>query len=284
MNHATKYILASIMPLIGGVAPAVGQLAPSDDDEPAATVRLIAQTDSIAPGAKAWIGVEFEIAPEWHIYWPGQNDAGYAPTVEWDLPDGVTIGQIRWPKPHRHVLPGDILDHIYEGRTVLVALLTASPGLESDEPLTLRAYVEWLECEEGCVPRGAAVSLTLPVTSAAPKRSPEAPILEASLAQIPGAGGTDVRIEWRGIDRVTLTPNVRAARVAFYPSEAGVRVDDPLRNGEARGASITLPLRADGGATAMLQGILEAWDSAGVSLGAWVIDDPLPGTIPSDNN
>lgn len=283
MKCTINHILAATLPMIGVTACAAAQLAPSDADVPAATVRLLTQTTSIAPGSKTWIGIEFHIAPKWHIYWPGQNDAGYAPVITWDLPDGITVGDIQWPTPHRHILPGDILDHIYEDQAVLVAVLSASPHLPSDSPVTLNAHVEWLECEEGCVPRDAHVSATLPVASNPPARAADAPILEASLARIPTPAGDQVRIEWKG-DSVTLSPQgVRASRLAFYPGETAARIDDPLRNAETKAASISLPLKPGSDQRAPLAGILQAWDASGASIGAWMINAPRPGIAPAES-
>lgn len=274
--------------MIGVTGCALAQLAPSDDDKPATTIRLIADRASIVPGSTVWIGLEFSMAPGWHIYWPGQNDSGYAPAIEWILPDGLTIGEIHWPVPHRHIVGDQILDHTFEGRIVALARLTASGSLTPERPVTIEAGVEWLECEEGCVPRDGRYSLSIPVASTPTKPGPDAPRIKEARAALPRDNMGQVLVSWRGLDRVRITPDLTssdpslsigpAARVAFYPHESGIPIDTPIRNAEAKAPSLELPL--DPGSKAPLRGIVECWDTDGRSLGAWSIDVPRGKNLP----
>lgn len=285
MTQRTRSIFRSLAPVLAPAILAAGahaQLSPFSD-EPAAKVRLISSDTSIAPDIETWLGVEFDIAPGWHIYWPGQNDSGYAPSVEWTLPEGFTVGDLQWPTPKRYIMPGDILDHTYEGRVVLLAKLTAPATIQAGASVPISAKVAWLECEEGCVPREAEVSIDLKGGSDAGAASTESVAISMTESRLPKSALDAVKIEWSGNDRVKLSPattnaGASVARVAFYPHQTGAPVVNPLRTAEAAGLSLTLPLEP--GSKEPLRGILQCWDASDRSLGAWTIDTPRGSTKP----
>ncbi len=278
MTQRTRSIFRTLAPVLAPAILAAGahaQLSPFSD-EPAAKVRIIASRDTVGT-MPMWLGVEFDIAPGWHIYWPGQNDSGYAPSVEWTLPEGFTVGELQWPTPKRYILPGDILDHTYEGRVILLAKLTAPATIQDGESVPIAAKVAWLECEEGCVPREAEVGIDLKGGSDAGTASAESVAISMTESRLPKPALDAVKIEWSGSDRVKLSPSstnaeASVARIAFYPHQTGAPVIDPLRAAEVSGPALTLPLKP--GSKEPLRGILQCWDAEGRSLGAWTIDTP----------
>lgn len=259
------------------------------EDKPAATVRLITEHSAVAPSGVTWIAVEFDIRPGWHIYWPGQNDSGYPPTVDWTLPEGVEVGELQWPTPSRHILPGEILDHVLEGKILLVARLTVPRSLAPGTALPIAAHVEWLECAEGCVQRAADMQTRLLISDGRATLSADAAAIGNPEQWLPRPGAGKVRIEWDGSDRVALTPVVieassdrtegtaaianefgRATRVSFYPHESGARVLEPIKACDVKKPAIELTLKT--GDNERLVGVVESFDADGKSLGAWLID------------
>ncbi|MFI4980889.1 MAG: protein-disulfide reductase DsbD domain-containing protein, partial [Nevskiales bacterium] len=73
---------------------------------------LIAENLSLAAGGDNWVALR--IAPEdgWHVYWRNPGDSGLATTLTWNLPAGVSAGDMQWPYPHRSAL-GDIVNYGY---------------------------------------------------------------------------------------------------------------------------------------------------------------------------
>src|SRR5262245_51700008 len=98
---------------------ACGAAAQSAEREPA-KARLVSEFDALVPGKTAWLGVSFDLDPEWHLYWCGQSDSGAPIHVEFTLPAGYKGGDLVWPAPKRHLSPGDLLDHVYEKRVTLL--------------------------------------------------------------------------------------------------------------------------------------------------------------------
>lgn len=263
------------------------QPAAVTDSEPAAKVRIIASHDTIQPGTDTWIGIEFDIADKWHIYWPGQNDSGYAPSVEWTLPDGVTVGPLHWPTPKRYVMPGDILDHTYEGKLILLSRLSVAPDAPTNAPLTIKADLSWLECEEGCVPREATLSHTIKLSDseadpASPATSKDNSAIQEQLKQLPiddaDLIATALRVSWTDSEHITiLATNPLVSRIAFYPHEDGIQVKSILANAESKGPN--LKLRVTPSHDTHLKGIVQVWNDDGRSLGAYLLDEsPRSGT------
>jgi suppressor for copper-sensitivity B len=104
-------------------------------------VRLVAAT----PGE---LGLEFDMAPGWKIYWRAPGDAGYPPAIDWRGSENLAGTEILWPAPHRFSIFG--IDTIgYEGKVVLP--IAAQPA-DAAAPLRLRASVDFLTCREICIP------------------------------------------------------------------------------------------------------------------------------------
>ena len=43
--------------------------------------------------------VDFKHKEGWHSYWVNPGDSGLRTRITWDLPDGFTAQQTRWPAP-----------------------------------------------------------------------------------------------------------------------------------------------------------------------------------------
>ncbi len=121
---------------------------------------LISETDTFVPGETVWLGLRFEIQPEWHIYWINPGDSGMPPEFTWKLPEGFSIGDLQWPVPMRLVSSG-LVTLGYDGDTVVLVPLTTPQDLAPGTTVTLNVDSSWLECKELCVPASGSASLQL---------------------------------------------------------------------------------------------------------------------------
>jgi thiol:disulfide interchange protein/DsbC/DsbD-like thiol-disulfide interchange protein len=126
--------------------------------------RLIPEMMTTHPGSTLWLALELEHAEHWHTYWLNPGDAGQPTRIEWNLPEGVSAGEIVWPLPKRFELPGNIVDFGYEGTIALLIPLTIAEDYQA-EVLQLSASVNWLECDDICIPGRVGLSLSIPVSS-----------------------------------------------------------------------------------------------------------------------
>lgn len=99
----------------------------------------------------------------WHTYWINPGDSGLATVIEWQLPEGVSAGEIQWPIAEKFNI-GHLSNYGFEGDTYLLTTLTISEQF-AETSLPITAKVDWLVCEEYCIPGSATLTLELPVGS-----------------------------------------------------------------------------------------------------------------------
>jgi DsbC/DsbD-like thiol-disulfide interchange protein len=113
--------------------------------------RLVADTSSVEPGSLFRLGVHFEIEDGWHIYWRNPGGAGLATAVDFDLPDGFSVGPLQWPLPISFDQSEGIPGYGYEGSVVLAVDIETQEGVSPARTEMIRARVSWLACKGVCV-------------------------------------------------------------------------------------------------------------------------------------
>jgi thiol:disulfide interchange protein len=145
-------------------------------------VRLILSADIARPGDTILAGVDLKMDPGWHTYWKNPGAAGMATKIEWQLPPGVTAGDIQWPLPEK-LPPAEVTTYGYNDEVMLIVPLKLAADLKPGS-LDLKAKVSWLECKEACVPGSGNVEATLNV-GAETKASADAAMIETWQGKIP---------------------------------------------------------------------------------------------------
>ena len=186
-----KAIVASAS-LAVAVTPALGQ-GPSASRSPKAAVRLVPSVDAVAPGLSFDVAIAYTIADEWHTYWKNPGDSGAPPEVSWTLPDGFTVGELRFPAPYRVEIgagSNPLVTYALDGEPVLLATVTAPGDLEPGGTVLIGAKVGTLLCHEVCISESASISFSLPVVADAGAVQPaNAELFEAAAQQVPPADG-----------------------------------------------------------------------------------------------
>jgi thiol:disulfide interchange protein len=149
----------------------------------AVTVELIAETTVVVPGERFNVALDFRLEPHWHLYWKNPGASGLPAEVEWQLPAGLSAGEIQWPAPERIEL-GGLMNYGYEDAVTLIVPIEAAQDFELGSAVPIQAEVSWLACEEFCMPGDASLSLALTAGAEAVK-SGEAPAFEAARARLP---------------------------------------------------------------------------------------------------
>ena len=125
---------------------------------------LVSEYQQVTAGQTLTLALHFVPDPHWHTYWQNPGDSGLPTTLEWQLPDGVSAGEIQWPTPQAFVIE-PLVNYGFDGDTVLLVDLQIAADYSADS-LPISVNVDWLVCEEVCIPAEASFSLTLPVGSA----------------------------------------------------------------------------------------------------------------------
>ncbi|MEM7754184.1 MAG: protein-disulfide reductase DsbD domain-containing protein [Planctomycetota bacterium] len=236
--------MATAVALSAGNGSIAAEQAP-DDDHPA-SVSLVSELSAFHPGSTQWIGVKFELDDSWHIYWDGQNDTGMAPTVELDLPEGFSAGDIHWPTPHRYISPGGILDHVYEDEVTLLIPITIDNSVPARGRATISASLEWLVCAEVCIPGWGDSSIELPLSRGGVEPGAGFASVHAARSALTTPEPEtqqDFVTRWSG-DRLAIIPTARVERIAFYPGVGSLFVENLLGTGES-GDRLSLPVDAE---------------------------------------
>ena len=162
------------------------------------TLDLIAENSWIAPGQSFTLGLHFKLDPGWHIYWKNPGDSGEPPQVTWQLPQGMTAGDIEWPAPTR-MMTSTIMNYVYDDEVLLLVPMRASQSFAAPQSgVKLDASVRLLICsKEMCVPAKAQLSISLPTKTQSPMPDKSVAALFASArAHLPKPAPAGWQFSW----------------------------------------------------------------------------------------
>lgn len=215
--------------------------SPAAEPSPA-TATISADRAAIWPGGTITLAVHFAIKKDWHIYSRSQNDSGFSPGFIWTLPPGLTVGEIRWPVPKRHISDGELLDHVYENEVTLLVPLTADKSVKPGSKLEVKAESKWLVCREACLPGDAILTITVPVVAAEADAtpSPTAPKIVAAEKALPKPATAPFAAKIEGSTLVITCPGAEA--ISFFPDESSVPAVKPIQTCEGKGETLRVPL------------------------------------------
>lgn len=161
-------------------APAAASTEPSGEDLVAFS--LIADRAALRPGQPMTLAARFDIDPEWHIYWENPGESGLATEVEFQAPEGFTVGPVRYPGPVAFSSPGPVVSYGYAGTVLLSAPVEVPKSLASGDHVTFQAEAFWLACRDSCIRGQGKAELKLPVLASGSEPSPTGTGAEAGSA------------------------------------------------------------------------------------------------------
>jgi DsbC/DsbD-like thiol-disulfide interchange protein/cytochrome c biogenesis protein CcdA len=147
-------LLLFLMALVA--APAAAQLARVNAIQP----ELVAE-GPVRPGGEVDLAIVMHTQDGWHGYWRNPGDAGLPMQVQWTLPPGVNLEDLRYPVPERLTIAG-LMNYVYERDHAILVRLKVPPGASGT--LLICAEAQWLACSDKvCVPERGSFSLAVPV-------------------------------------------------------------------------------------------------------------------------
>jgi thiol:disulfide interchange protein DsbD len=145
-------------------------------------VQLLLSANPARPGDTIWAGVDLKMDAGWHTYWKNPGAAGIGTEIKWQLPPGVTAGEIQWPLPEK-LPPAEVTTYGYKNEVMLIVPLTLASNLPAGQ-ITLKADVSWLECKDECIPASTTIHATLNIGSET-KNSAEAATIDLWKEKVP---------------------------------------------------------------------------------------------------
>lgn len=165
-----------------------------------ARVELVSERALAIPGETVWLGLAFDIDPNWHIYWINPGDAGIPPEITWQDTSGIDaerIGEFSWPLPELlPVVPGQIMDYGYSDQVVLPFPVTVPD--DADGAILFEGRADYLICEDICIPESADIRLLLSVGAGQIPDAYGSELIQTSLMRVPPKFTGDVRLSEQG--------------------------------------------------------------------------------------
>jgi len=130
------------------------------------------------------LALHFAVDPGWHVYWINAGDSGAAPRFTFSS-EQLVAGDVTWPYPHR--LPVAHLTNLgYEGNTAYI--VPVQWRSRDAEQVVLTAELEWLVCQEECIPGFGTLTLDRPVGDAEQWNPDDQHLLASFAGQLPMPG------------------------------------------------------------------------------------------------
>jgi suppressor for copper-sensitivity B len=261
---AAAVAIAAFGGLLALMAAPAASLASSSDwaVNTHSKVRLIAAASGVGTQREIRLGLEFKLKKNWKVYWRSPGDAGFPPRIDWAGSTNLRDATIAWPAPHRF----EVLGFNTAGYKDAVVLPLTVRLTEAGKDTRLVAKVDYLTCDDICVPYTVNLSLNLPAGPA--QTTPFAYEIDRYRALVP----TDETVSGIKIERIavrrrgaatTLTVIARSAKAFTTPDlfvegppriEFGKPTVALTQSGHV--ARLTLPVRTVGKPAPKITGAL----------------------------
>jgi thiol:disulfide interchange protein DsbD len=211
-------------------------------------VSLVSASNAATAG-HVTLGLRFQLAPGWHIYWSNPGDAGIAPQIT--LAPPAQASAFTYPPPSL-LLQDSVAAYVLTGNILL-------PFTASHAGSSVTANAFWLVCRDVCIPEHAHFTLNLQ----------GGPSAQAALFITPQivASPFRARIAPDGTLSVTGPTAAEVAAARFFPAMPGAiinRAPQPLAF-TPNGLILRLSPAPGFNAAARLTGVLELTDPSGAT-------------------
>jgi DsbC/DsbD-like thiol-disulfide interchange protein len=176
IHRSFRAVLAACaIAAVSGTAAIAADESPWSNDVRSG-VRLIAGTNGKGDPALRG-GVEIKMQPGWKTYWRYPGDSGVPPRFDFSRSENIEAVTVLWPAPTKFDDGAGGHSLGYHDQIVLPLRIVAK---NAENPVTLRADINYAVCEKICIP--VQVNAELPFTSVA---STEDSALFAALDTVP---------------------------------------------------------------------------------------------------
>jgi thiol:disulfide interchange protein len=242
-------------------------------------VQLVVPEQTLRQGTANDAGLYFKLDPGWHIYWKNAGDSGEPPHMKWTLPDGITASELEFPPPKRLPL-GPLMDFGYENEVLFPFHFDVADSAKRG-PAALHAKVDWLVCQNVCIPGKAELEAkrdVVPPGTPATTGEPDAGIWQRWANSIPKplAGATAIFQPTADGFRLEFKTGRRESKAEFFPADQNILDNPSPQKVTPTPNGLVLELKKDANlsvAPADLKGVLELSGGRAYEIAA------QPGTV-----
>ena len=122
-----------------------------------ARISLIKDHSDFVPGTSINMGLKVSMDKGWHTYWKNPGDSGGPIEIDWNLPEGFSVSDIKWPLPEKIEYP-PLMTYGYED-FVIYPMVLSIPTDYSNDYFEMTADI--LICADVCIPESGKISSNL---------------------------------------------------------------------------------------------------------------------------
>ena len=155
------FLFSLLLPFLAqGQDPFSGELSL---EEPAGAT-VIPEASVVEPGDYFRVAFKLNLKPHYHAYYKNPGTLGMAPSVEWELPEGFTAGELVFPIPEAiksSATGAEAISYGYEGQITFLAQIDPSADIEAGKDYTIKGVFNWQECDATCIQGDQEFSFTV---------------------------------------------------------------------------------------------------------------------------
>ncbi|MDP5012875.1 MAG: protein-disulfide reductase DsbD family protein, partial [Alphaproteobacteria bacterium] len=156
---------------------------------------LKSSTETIQSNSEFWLQLEWALDPHWYIYAQNPGDGALPPSLEFELPAGITVEETIWPKPSDLSKEGLVI-YGYKNTCKALIRLKSSANYKASILDTIKLSVRWSICHDQCIVDNVTLGLKFPTKEVFKKDSNNhAPETKAG-PSIPNNATNDVTHIW----------------------------------------------------------------------------------------
>jgi DsbC/DsbD-like thiol-disulfide interchange protein/cytochrome c biogenesis protein CcdA len=262
-------------------------IASSDPSNEALNVPAVLQAETLEPAPGQSISVAFLMRPKpsWHGYWVNGGDAGLGMQLKWELPQGVRVGELRYPVPKSLMIRG-LMNYVYDKPYALLADLQIERSIPVGSKLRLKVKADWLSCSDTiCVPEHDTFSLDLVVGQGAISASNRR-LFDSYLADLPASldRSASFSISGKFIEiAIPLSAQASVSSPYFFPSTKNVIDYTVAQSARRLGDQLVIKAGYSGKPIRSFSGVLR-YGYPGNQIAHGLTISAVAGTIPKGGN
>lgn len=200
---------------------------------------LYSDHQAVVPGQEFSLILDIKLEPDWHFYWKNPGEAGMPPSLDWKLPEGISIIATEWPTPERFEKEG-MITFGYSHQVPFLLTAKADPSLPLGD-FEIKGDVQWVICSsETCLPGSTEVTAKVHVASEAKIDEQKKSRFEAVQKALPQSLPVSSITKDKDAVTVSVDDDVAMADPLFFPESGNNFHIVPKISRKSKGADVLL--------------------------------------------